>query len=401
MVAVVALVSAAVGGITVLGLVRAAGWLDTGRTETVAVRSPASVPVRTNDSPPAVHSTARPLAGNQFDPALIYARRTNGVVLIETYGSDPHSPTSTRGQGSGFIVSKDGYILTNSHVITQLVGGRPAKAAAHVYVEFTDRERVRARVVGWDPFNDVGVLRVDAKQHRLEPVPLGDSSRVVVGEPVAAIGSPFGNRNSLSVGVVAATRRSIESLTSEYEVPDAIQTDAPINHGNSAGPLFNARGEVIGINAQIRSESGRAEGVGFAIPINSARRSLEELIATGRVEYPYVGVYLEDITPRRARQLGYPPARGALVERVADDSPADRAGLRGGSIERFLDGIASTAGGDLIVAVNGEPVTSADDLVRTLAERFDPGDVAAFTIFRGDDRRTVRIRLEERPTVSR
>ena len=133
-VAVVALVSAAVGGITVLGLVRAAGWLDTGRTETVAVRSPASVPVRTNDSPPAVHSTARPLAGNQFDPALIYARRTNGVVLIETYVSDPHSLTSTRGQGSGFIVSKDGYILTNSQVITQLVGGRPAKASAYVYV---------------------------------------------------------------------------------------------------------------------------------------------------------------------------------------------------------------------------------------------------------------------------
>src|SRR5437870_1727511 len=147
-----------------------------------------------------------------------------------------------------------------------------------------------ARGVGWDVFDDVGLLKVDPKEHSVAAVPLGDSSAVVVGAPVAAIGAPFGNADSLATGVVSALHRSIQSLTSSFSVPDAIQTDAPINHGNSGGPLFDARGLVIGINAQIRSDSGNAEGVGFAVPSNAARRSMEQLIATGRVGYPFVGV---------------------------------------------------------------------------------------------------------------
>ena len=151
--------------------------------------------------------------------------------------------------------------------------------ADRVYVEYQDLDRVPARVVGWDVFDDVALIQVDPQDHALAPVPLGDSSAVAVGEPVAAIGSPFGQEDSLGVGVVSATHRSIESLTSKYSLVDAIQTDAPINHGNSGGPLFDARGRVIGINAQIRSDSGTAEGVGFAVPIDSARRSMEQLVA--------------------------------------------------------------------------------------------------------------------------
>ena len=144
-------------------------------------------------------------------------------------------------------------------------------------------------------------------------MPLGDSAAVVVGEPVAAIGSPFGNEDSLGVGVVSATHRSIDSLTSNYNLVDAIQTDAPINHGNSGGPLFDARGRVIGINAQIRSDSGQAEGVGFAVPINSARRSMEQLIANGSVSYAYVGIETTDLTPALAQRFGYPVTQGAVV----------------------------------------------------------------------------------------
>src|SRR5204863_8597601 len=161
----------------------------------------------------------------------------------------------------------------------------------------------------------VGVLKVDPGSHAVAPVPLGNSASVVVGQPVAAIGSPFGNADSLATGVVSAVHRSIDSLTSEFVVPDAIQTDAPINHGNSGGPLFDARGQVIGINAQIRSDSGSAEGVGFAVPINAARRSMTQLIATGRVSYAFVGIETEDLIPSIAKQLGYPVSHGAVVTR--------------------------------------------------------------------------------------
>ena len=177
--------------------------------------------------------------------------------------------------------------------------------ARNVYVGFKDRDRVQAKLIGWDVYDDVALLKVDPSAHPLAPVPLGDSSLVRAGDPVAAMGSPFGNEDSITTGVVSAIRRSIASLTSIYKVVDAIQIDAPITHGNSGGPLFDARGRVIGINAQIRTETGGAEGVGFAIPINAARRSMTQLAATGRVVYAYLGVTTEDLTPTLARHLGY------------------------------------------------------------------------------------------------
>jgi S1-C subfamily serine protease len=265
-----------------------------------------------------------------------------------------------------------------------------------VYVEFEDGERAPARVVGFDLFDDVGVLRVDPKEHRLVPLALGDSAAVVVGQPVAAIGSPFGAENSLAVGVVSATQRSISALTSDYRLVDAIQTDAPINRGNSGGPLLDARGRVIGINAQIRSSSGNAEGVGFAVPINSAKRSLRQLVESGRVAYAYVGISTDNLTPKLARRLGTPVDRGALIVDVTG-APARNAKLRGGEQEVTLDGQTVTVGGDIVVAIAGRPVRSGDELVRIVTHLLRPGQTVDFTVVRDGKRIRVPVRLGERP----
>ncbi len=256
-----------------------------------------------------------------------------------------------------------------------------------------------ATVVGYDLYDDVGVIRVDPALHALDPVPLGDSSRVVVGQPVAAIGSPFGNTDSLSVGVVSAIRRSIPSLTSRYNLVDAIQTDAPINHGNSGGPLFDARGRAIGINAQIRSSGTGSgfEGVGFAVPIDSARRSMAQLLSTGTVRYAYVGITTEDLTPSIAKKFGYAAKRGALIDAVTSGSAADRAGLEAGPNDAVFEGQALKVGGDAVVAIDGVPVTNAEDVVRIVSERLLPGETVPFTVVHGAARRVVRVTLGERP----
>jgi S1-C subfamily serine protease len=318
------------------------------------------------------------------------------VTVISYFDS---GADATAGQGSGFVVSRTGTILTDAHVVTtagQTTGTpRPART---VYVAFSDGDRVTARLVGYDLFDDVAVLRVDPKQHPVAPVPLGDSSRVVVGEPVAAVGSPFGNADSLSVGVVSAIRRSIPSLTSKYDLVDAIQTDAPINHGNSGGPLFDARGRVIGINAQIRSSGAGSgfEGVGFAVPIDSARRSLEQLLATGRVQYAYLGVTTEDLTPSVARRFGLGVERGALVDAVRAASPAAKAGLRAGTRDVLFQGLDVRLGGDVIVAIDGQRVESAADVVRIVSGRLLPGQTARLTLVRDGKRRIVPVRLVAR-----
>jgi S1-C subfamily serine protease len=339
--------------------------------------------------------------GNTFDPAAIYRERSVGVVTIfALFAGHADGDPDAQAQGSGFVVSPDGYVLTNSHVITTAgegVQGSEAEPAETVYVEFSDGDRVSATIVGWDVFDDVGLIRVDPEDHALAPVPLGDSSRVAVGEAVAAIGSPFGQTGSLAVGVVSATKRSVSSLTSDYSVVDAIQTDAPINRGNSGGPLFNARGEVIGINAQIRSESGNAEGVGFAIPINAARRSMEQLIETGRVRYSWVGVQTQTLTPSVADALGYPEQQGALVQTVVPGSPAEAAGLRGGDERITVEGVEIQRGGDLIVAINGQAIDSTEALIRIVAGELFPGQSAEFDVLRDGRRTTIELVLGDRP----
>jgi 2-alkenal reductase len=394
--AAIVIVAAVLGGLLAVVAADRTGLLD-GTTETVFVSgSGAALPVEREIARP--DSTAKPLAGNAFDPASIYESRSGGVVTI--YAQFDDRPAAEHAaQGSGFVVSREGYILTSAHVVTTAgpeETGDPEEAD-RVYVGFRDGDRVEAAVLGWDVFDDVAVLKVDPDAHALDPVPLGDSSRVVVGEPVAALGSPFGNESSLSVGVVSATGRSISSLTSGYNVGDAIQTDAPITHGNSGGPLFDARGRVIGINAQIRSESGQSEGVGFAIPINAAKRSFRQLVRNGRVAYAYVGVNAEDLTPTIAKRFGYPVQRGAVIANVVPESPGEDAGLRGGSERRLLNGFPVRLGGDVVVKIDDRDVRSADDLVRVVSERLAPGQIVRFTVLRDGRRMVVPVRLGERP----
>ena len=364
-----------------------------GRTETVVL------PAATTAGVPLPASAPLAARAGGFDAASVYAHRARGVVTIFAYFGKAGAAGSQASQGSGFVVDHSGTILTNSHVVTNAGEGAPVKAADRLYVEFGDHDRIPARVVGWDVYDDVGVVRVDPKAHALSPVPLGDSARVVVGEPVAAIGSPFGNEDSLAVGVVSAVHRSISSLTSDYQLIDAIQTDAPINHGNSGGPLFDARGDVIGINAQIRTESnGNADGVGFAVPIDSARRSLQQLLLNGHVAYAYVGITSEDLTPTLARHFGYAVARGAVVDSVRAGSPGSKAGIRGGSHDVEVFDSPFTRGGDVIVAIGGRPVSGADDVVRIVSEELLPGQTVTFTVVRGHRTLKLPVKLTERPS---
>ena len=391
-VAAVALAAALVGGLVSVLVADHTGLTD-GSTRTVVVSGDGAFPIERR----VVESDAKPLVGNGFQPAAIYRSRSPGVVTVYSY-FDQRPPSEHAAQGSGFVVSKRGDILTSSHVVTTAGSGDDdPEGATRVFVAFADGDRVPAKLVGWDLYDDVAVLRVDPGAHAIAPVPLGDSSRVVVGEPVAAMGSPFGNENSLAVGIVSATHRSIDSLTSQYTVADAIQTDAPITHGNSGGPLFDARGRVIGINAQIRSDSGQAEGVGFAIPINAAERTLDQLVRNGRVQYAYVGVNAEDLTPTIARRFDYSVERGAVVACVVPKSPGAKAGLRGGTGKQELNGFEFRYGGDVVVKIGNSTVEDADDLVRVVSESLLPGQVVDFTVVRGGRRLVVPVRLGERP----
>ncbi len=386
----------AIGSGAALGIGKGTGWLDQGPS-TVVVRTQAAQPAAL---PASATSKAAPLPGKGFDPQRIFADRSPGVVTIFAYFGDPSSEATLRSQGSGFVVSPKGYVLTNSHVITNAGEGSRVQAAEHLFVEFADGDRAEATVVGWDLYDDVGLLRLEPRAHRLSPVPLGESASVVVGEPVAAIGSPLGNENTLTVGVVSAIHRSIDAITVQrYKVVDAIQTDAPITHGNSGGPLFDARGRVIGINAQIRSANGTGNdsGIGFAIPIDAAKHSLAQLISKGKVTYAYVGITTEDMTPSLARALGYKVEHGALIVGVNGGSPAEKAGLHGGSREAHVLGRTVPTGGDVIVAIDGKPVNGADDVVRFVSFSLRPKDVAVLTILKpGGQRTKVAVTLAER-----
>ena len=379
-----AVVAAALGAGAALLVASQTGLGDSSTTVLQSIGSP---PVDTT-SP-----TVPPANGDGLDAAALYEARSKGVVTIyANLGVDGSS------QGSGFVVNDEGVILTNAHVITNVAEERsPVRGAEAVFVEFADGERVAAEVVGWDLFSDVGVVRVSPDDHELVTVPLGNSSRVVVGQPVAAIGSPFGEQTSLSVGVVSATGRSITSLRPGFDLPGAIQTDAPINRGNSGGPLFDADGRVIGINAQIQSTSGTAEGVGFAIPIDLARRSLEQLLATGRVRYAYIGVRTQNVTPGLAKAFDLGADQGALVTRVEEGTPAATAGLRGGERTETYNGLDVTVGGDVIVAIGDSEVLDADDVSRIVTTELSPGQSVPFTVVRGTRRMTVDVTLGDRP----
>jgi S1-C subfamily serine protease len=298
------------------------------------------------------------------------------------------------GIGSGFVVSGAGEIATNAHVVTS-GEGRDIKRAADVYVRFADGNQVPADVRGFDPFSDVALLKVDPAGLRLRPLPLGAAQTVEVGAPVVAIGSPFGEEQSLSVGVVSAKDRSIESLTG-FATTGALQTDAAINHGNSGGPLLDARGRVVGINSQIQTSTGDGSGVGFAVPVETARRSLSQLRSDGQVRYAYLGVATVPVFPQLAEHFGLPVHHGAWVQEVTRSGPSEDAGLRGGGDRERFQERAYVQGGDIVVALDGRPVRREDDLSQLLVAR-RPGDVVRLTVLRGDHRRQLRVRLGERP----
>ena len=337
-----------------------------------------------------------------FDPGQIYERLSPGVVTITSVfegGNNPLEDRGEAGQGSGFVLDGQGYIATNAHVVTaeDLSG---TKRAEEIYVAFLDGNRVSAEVVGTDPNADVALLKVDPEGLKLTPLRLGVPETIEVGEPVAAIGSPFGEQQSqsLSVGVVSALDRSIQSLT-RFQIGNAIQTDAAINPGNSGGPLIDARGRVIGINAQIRSRSGGGEGVGFAVPVDAVRRSLHELRRHGRVDYGYLGVGSQVLYPQLADRLDLGVGAGALVQDVEDGSPAEDAGIQAGDDQLTFQGRPVPTGGDVIVAVDGRPLTLHSDLADVISS-MSAGEKVRLQLLRDGKRRTVEVTLGRRPSGS-
>ena len=341
-------------------------------------------------------------SGGGFDPAQIYDRLSPGVVTILSIfngGSSLLEDGGEGGQGSGFVLDGNGYIATNAHVVTTEGTGGGTKQADQVYIEFLDGNRVPAEIVGHDPNADVALLKVDPDDLSLTPLHLGESHTISVGEPVAAIGSPFGERQSLSIGVISALDRTIQSLT-KFEIGDAIQTDAAINPGNSGGPLLDAQGRVIGINAQIKSQSGGGEGVGFAIPVDAVRRSLRELRDKGRVDYGYLGVETLTIWPQLAERIDVNVDTGALVQKIVDGSPAEDSDLQAGNEDITFQGQDNIAvGGDLIVAVDGKELTREHDLADEISGR-SAGEKIALTVLRDGKQRKIEVELGHRPAGS-
>ena len=341
-------------------------------------------------------------SGGSFNPAEIFKDVSPGVVTIDSVFegsvSDVLGGGGSAGQGSGFVVDKDGDIVTNAHVVTsggRLNGGGTPHEAKQVFVEFGDRNRVPAEIKGFDADADVALIKVDPDGLDLEPVTLSDRSSFAVGEPVAAIGSPFGEEQSLSVGVVSATDRTVEGLTN-FGIDNAIQTDASINPGNSGGPLLDAKGQVIGINEQIASSSGSNSGVGFAIPVTSVRYSLDQLRANGKVEYAFLGVTSESLYPQLAEHLGLDTETGAMITDVVNGSPADDAGLKGSSGEDTFQLQRVKTGGDVVIAVDGKPVLQNNDLSELIATH-KPGDTVTLDSIRDGHKESVDVTLGSRP----
>jgi S1-C subfamily serine protease len=337
-----------------------------------------------------------------FNPAQIYKDVSPGVVTIisvfDSSGNTILGSGSSAGQGSGFVVDKDGDIVTNAHVVTSgghLNGGGTPHEAKQVFVEFGDRNRVPAEIVGFDADADVALIKVDPDGIDLEPVALSSRSAFAVGEPVAAIGSPFGETQSLSVGVISAVNRTVEGLTN-FGIDNAIQTDASINPGNSGGPLLDAEGEVIGINEQIASSSGSNSGVGFAIPVTSVRYSLDQLRSGGKVEYAFLGVTSESLYPQLADHLGIDTKSGALISDVVSGSPADKAGLKGSTGETTFQLQHVKTGGDVVIAVDDKPVFQNNDLSELIALH-KPGDTVKLDVIRDGQHATVDVTLGARP----
>ena len=298
-----------------------------------------------------------------------------------------------RGQGSGFVWDNDGHIVTNNHVI---------QGADRVIVLFADRTEIEARVIGTDPDSDLAVLELEESKDDAVPVVLGDSDGLKVGQMAVAIGAPFGQDFTMTTGIISALSRTIRSSNSTYSIPQVIQTDAPINPGNSGGPLLDRQGRVIGVNTQIISRSGVSSGIGFSVPIDTAKQVIPALIKDGRYEYSWLGITGSTLGSEMAEEMDLPRnTGGALVIQVNSDSPADMAGLRGSARTINLDGIDIPSGGDVIVAIEGVAVKTMDDLISYLVSKTRPGEKIILDILRdGEGRRTLEVTLGKRPSAN-
>lgn len=333
----------------------------------------------------------------------IYERVRPSVVQIRAIrrldlqrgpsGRAPLPFDTRRSAGSGFVWDTEGHIVTNHHVV---------EGADIVLVTFSDGMELEATVMGTDPDSDLAVLRVDAGEegYELTPVTLGDSSAVKVGHLSSAIGNPFGQEFTITSGIVSAVGRTIRSGNSPFSIPRVIQTDAPMNPGNSGGPLLDRRGRVIGVNTQIASNTGASAGIGFAVPINTAKRVIPELIETGKYEYAWLGISGASLTAEYAELNGLPrDTRGALVIEVAADSPASSAGLKGSDQVATRQGVEVPVGGDVIIAVDGTGIADMDELIAFLIEETRPGDTVRIDVIRqGGESATLEATLASRPS---
>ena len=368
------------GGGAALGGAAAVGAFDGGGTTTVVETE------RTAGTPTA---SGRALSINE-----LYKRSAPGVVQINTRSASPADDVfgqfggpPQQALGSGFVIDRQGRIVTNYHII---------QGADEIEVSFSNRDTVKATVVGSDPSTDLALLKVDIGSRALTPLPLGDSDDVQVGDEVVAIGNPFGLERTATAGIVSALQRAV-TAPNGYSIDHVIQTDAPINQGNSGGPLLNTAGEVIGVNSQIESPTGGNVGIAFAVPSNTVKSVVAQLLEKGRVDRAYLGIYARPIEPELARLFRLPVDSGLLVEAVAEGGAADDAGLRGGDQQVIVSGESYRLGGDLIVAAGGKRVTTVEELRAVLAER-EPGDRIDLEIYRDGDKRTVTVTLGRQPT---
>ncbi|HZG36995.1 MAG TPA: trypsin-like peptidase domain-containing protein [Gaiellaceae bacterium] len=381
--------SAVVGGLVVLGGVALTGDLG-GGTTTVVTSSPI----------PAAASPAA--AEDRLSVADVFARAAPGVVQItsttRTREDLPYrvvpglDPFPRQALGSGFVLDKAGHLVTNYHVI---------EGADAIEVSFSNQDTLKARLVGSDPSTDLAVLRVDSSSRSLTPLPLGDSDRVRVGDPVVAIGNPFGLARTATAGIVSAVQERSITAPNGYPIDHVIQTDAPINSGNSGGPLLSRSAEVVGVNSQIglgETGAGGNIGIGFAVPSNTVKNVVAQLIDKGRVDRAWLGLGGTTITPELARTFRLPVDSGVLVERVGPATPASRAGLRGGTSDTVVEGQSYSLGGDVLVAVAGERVASIEQLRDVLAKH-EPGERVTLRIYRGASTRTLTATLGRQPAT--
>jgi S1-C subfamily serine protease len=373
-----ALVSTAVlGGLVAVGAVALLGGFGVKTTVVTETVEASSTPLRTASGGMSVNS--------------IYETAAPGVVQINSTiksGAGSSSVGEQHALGSGFVVDKSGHIVTNYHVV---------EGADQITVSFSNRDTVDATLVGTDPSTDLAVLQVDVSSKALTPLPLGDSDKVQVGDPVVAIGNPFGLDRTATAGIVSAVQRFI-TAPNEFAIDHVIQTDAPINKGNSGGPLLDGWAEVIGVNSQIEtggSSTGNV-GIGFAVPSNTVKDVVGQILRTGRVEHPYLGIQGHPITSELANTYRLPVDGGVLVESVTKGSGADKAGLRSGHTDVVVSGETYILGGDIIVGVDGKAISSIDQLRDAIAGHA-PGDKIELQIYRNANESSVTITLGRRP----